>query len=88
MIVRRVRRGEWQQVRELRLAALQDPDAGMAFLDSHAHAAAQPAAFWIARTDDAADGDRIAQFIAEDGMGAGSARLDSAKCRVAVLKST
>jgi GNAT superfamily N-acetyltransferase len=76
VIVRRVRRGEWQQVRELRLAALLDPDAGMAFLDSHAHAAAQPAAFWIARTDDAADSDRIAQFIAEqDGEWVGSASV-------------
>jgi ribosomal protein S18 acetylase RimI-like enzyme len=65
--VRRVRHGEWLRVRALRLAALQDPDAGIAFLDTYAHAAAQPTAFWIKRTDDAAGGRRVAQFIAEAG---------------------
>lgn len=67
MIIRRVRHGEWVRVRTLRLAALGDPDAGIAFLDTYEHAAAQPTAFWVTRTDDAAAGGRIAQFVAEDG---------------------
>lgn len=65
MIVRRVRHGEWLRVRRLRLSALADPDAAIAFLDTYEHAAAQPVAFWVKRTDDAAAGHRVAQFVAE-----------------------
>jgi GNAT superfamily N-acetyltransferase len=69
VIVRRIRRDEWQQVRRLRLEALQDPDAGIAFLDTYADAAGRTDDYWIARTENAADGDGAAQFVAVDESG-------------------
>jgi GNAT superfamily N-acetyltransferase len=66
VIVRRIRRDEWQQVRRLRLEALQDPDAGIAFLDDYADASARTDDHWIARTENAAAGDGAAQFVAVD----------------------
>jgi GNAT superfamily N-acetyltransferase len=65
--VRRIRVDEWQRVRELRLEALRDPAASIAFLDTYADASAQPAAFWIGRTTAAATERTIAQFVAESG---------------------
>ena len=62
--VRRVRADDWREVRALRLAATADPDAAIAFLESHATTAARSDAFWQARTADAADGETVAQFIA------------------------
>ncbi|NNC10595.1 GNAT family N-acetyltransferase [Planctomonas sp. JC2975] len=64
MIVRRVEHGEWRQVRGLRLEALQDPDAAIAFLDSYEQAATKSDDFWMTRTDNAASGDAAAQFVA------------------------
>jgi len=64
--VRRVGVDEWERVRELRLMALQDPDAGIAFLDTYAHSAAQSDGFWRGRTTAAATERTVAQFIAED----------------------
>jgi len=64
-MVRRVRRGEWREVRRLRLEALRDPDAGIAFLDDYERVSAQSDAFWVERTETAADGEDAAQFIAE-----------------------
>jgi GNAT superfamily N-acetyltransferase len=63
--VRRVRTDEWERVRDLRLEALRDPIASIAFLDTYAHAAAQPPEFWIGRTTAAATERTIAQFVAE-----------------------
>ena len=65
--VRRVRAEEWPRVRALRLEALEDPDAAIAFLDSRADSAARPDAFWRDRAENAASGDAAAQFIAEEG---------------------
>ncbi len=65
--VRRVGAEEWQRVRELRLDALQDPDAAIAFLDTHDNALQRPAAFWQERTVGAATSDTSAQFVAEEG---------------------
>lgn len=67
LTVRRVRAEEWRAVRELRLQALQDADAVVAFLDTYEHAADQPDVFWKARTERAANGDDAAQFVAVDG---------------------
>lgn len=73
-LIRRVRADEWQQVKELRLAALQDPAASIAFLETYENASAQPDPFWQGRTERAASGDVIAQLVAEapDGRWDGS----------------
>jgi GNAT superfamily N-acetyltransferase len=65
--VRRVRTDEWERVRDIRLEALRDPVASIAFLDTYARASAEPAAFWIGRTTAAATERTIAQFVAECG---------------------
>ena len=67
--VRRVRADEWELVRALRLEALDDPAASIAFLDDAADAARRPDAFWIDRAAGAAAGDAAAQFVAEDAAG-------------------
>ena len=56
---------EWQLVRALRLEATADPDAAIAFLDTHEDTAAHTDDFWRARTAGAADSEIVAQFIAE-----------------------
>ncbi|MFD3580066.1 GNAT family N-acetyltransferase [Streptomyces sp. NPDC058644] len=64
--VRPIRADEWPKVKELRLAALQDPSASIAFLETYEKAAAEPDSFWQGRAKGAADGDRVRQFVAED----------------------
>lgn len=68
--VRRVTSGEWRLVRALRLEALQDPAAPVAFLESYDDAAARPDRFWQDRAANAAAGATAAQFVAVDGDGA------------------
>lgn len=63
--IRRVRAEEWPKVRELRLTALRDPQASIAFLEPHAQAAARPDDFWQGRAAGAASGASVAQFVAE-----------------------
>lgn len=70
--IRRVRTEEWRGVRDLRLEALRDPAAAMAFLDTYEHAAGNPETFWRDRAAGAATGDSAAQFIAEDGEWVGT----------------
>ncbi|WP_409061547.1 GNAT family N-acetyltransferase [Streptomyces sp. SYP-A7185] len=65
-VVRPIRAEEWPEVKELRLAALQDPAAPIAFLDTYEEAAAKPDSFWQERAKGAADGTRVRQFVAED----------------------
>jgi GNAT superfamily N-acetyltransferase len=65
--VRRVRAEEWERVRELRLEAVRDPAASIAFLYTYEQESAHPDSFWQERTDRASDGDAAAQFIAESG---------------------
>jgi RimJ/RimL family protein N-acetyltransferase len=67
--IRGVRAEDWPLVKELRLVALQDPVAAIAFLETHEQAAAQPDEFWQGRTGTAAEGTTVRQFIAEDGAG-------------------
>lgn len=66
-VVRRVRAHEWRRVRDLRLEAVSDPAAPIAFLHSYEEEAAHDDAFWQSRADGAADGDDVAQFVAESG---------------------
>ncbi|MFI7068536.1 GNAT family N-acetyltransferase [Kribbella sp. NPDC050124] len=64
-----MQRDDWPKVRELRLAALQDPDAPLAFVGTHEEAAALPDGFWQDRTTNAAEGKAVRQFVAEDETG-------------------
>ncbi|MDJ0386460.1 GNAT family N-acetyltransferase [Streptomyces sp. G-G2] len=72
--IREIQADEWAKVKELRLAALADPAAPVAFLESPAEAAAQPDSFWQRRTEGGAVGRGARQFIAEaaDGRWVGS----------------
>lgn len=63
---RRVRLHEWREVRELRLRALSDPQASIAFLDTVEAAEARDDGFWQERTAGAAMGQDAAQFVVED----------------------
>lgn len=76
-VVRAVRAGEWERAREIRLAALRDPVASIAFLETYEHALARPDAFWRERTAGAASGVHVRQFVAEapDGLWAGTASV-------------
>lgn len=68
-VMRSVRAEEWPLARQLRLDALQDPAAPVAFLDSYEAAAARPDAFWQDRTAAAAEGGDVRQFVAESPEG-------------------
>lgn len=63
--VRPVRADEWREAKELRLAALRDPVAPIAFLETYERAVAEPDSFWRERTEGAAGGTRVRQFVAE-----------------------
>ena len=62
---RRVRADEWELVRDLRLDAVRDPLAPIAFLHSYEAEAAHPDEFWQDRAFNAASGHAAAQFVAE-----------------------
>ncbi|MEV6109086.1 GNAT family N-acetyltransferase [Streptomyces sp. NPDC051940] len=68
-VIRGVRAEEWRQYKELRLAALQDEVAAIAFLDTYDSAVAKPDSFWRERTEGAAAGVAVKGFVAEDGDG-------------------
>ncbi|MET9699863.1 GNAT family N-acetyltransferase [Streptomyces sp. NPDC006529] len=84
-VIRGIRADEWRKVKELRLAALADPVAPIAFLESPAEAAAQPDEFWQDRAERGAQGSAVRQFVAEaaDGRWVGSVTvlLESAGVR-------
>lgn len=64
-VIRSIRSDEWAQVRELRLAALRDPVAHLAFLETYEDAAARPDAFWQERAAGASEGTaERRQFVA------------------------
>lgn len=74
-VIRAIRADEWPAVKELRLAALQDPVAHLAFLETYEHAVSLPDAFWQERAAGAAEGTtERQQFVAEltDGSWAGT----------------
>ncbi|MFF0386338.1 GNAT family N-acetyltransferase [Streptomyces sp. NPDC004286] len=70
-VVRGVREEEWGDVKRLRLDALRDPVAHLAFLETYEDAAARPDSFWRER---AAGKPGVRQFVAEsaDGEWAGT----------------
>lgn len=75
-VIRPVRADEWQLAKELRLAAVQDPVAPVAFLETYEQAVERSDDFWRERTaggSEAGDGG-ARQFIAEapDGSWAGT----------------
>ncbi|WP_405881317.1 GNAT family N-acetyltransferase [Streptomyces sp. NBC_01136] len=73
-VVRSIRADEWPAVKELRLAALRDPVAHLAFLETYEQALARPDSFWQERAAGAAEGDGARQFVAvgPDGAWGGS----------------
>ncbi|MFI2373320.1 GNAT family N-acetyltransferase [Streptomyces sp. NPDC018833] len=72
-----MRAEEWAKARELRLAALQDPLASIAFMESYEEAAVRPDSFWQERTATAAAGREVVQFVGEapDGRWDGTVSL-------------
>ncbi|MFF3431004.1 GNAT family N-acetyltransferase [Streptomyces sp. NPDC002602] len=68
--VRPVAAGEWEKAKELRLSALRDPAAPVAFLENIVEAEAQPDEFWQGRTAGASSGRAARQFVAEAPGGA------------------
>ncbi|MER5892082.1 GNAT family N-acetyltransferase [Streptomyces sp. NPDC001876] len=76
-VIRAVRAEDWPLAREIRLAALQDPVASVAFAETYEHAVTMPDTFWQQRTTDAADGVQVRQFVAEtpDGRWVGTASV-------------
>ncbi|WP_165570398.1 GNAT family N-acetyltransferase [Aeromicrobium sp. IC_218] len=64
--VRRVREHEWSRLRDLRLEALGDPVAHLAFVETLDQALARPDDFWRERTGSAATSDDVVQVVAVD----------------------
>ncbi|MFI6148092.1 GNAT family N-acetyltransferase [Streptomyces sp. NPDC051109] len=73
-VMRAVRADEWEKVKELRITALKDPAAPVAFLETLDQAEARTDEFWQDRASGASHGRRARQFVAEapDGQWAGS----------------
>ncbi|MET7644407.1 GNAT family N-acetyltransferase [Streptomyces sp. NPDC005426] len=75
-VIRAVRADEWQSAKELRLAALRDPVAPVAFLETYEEGRQRSDDFWRERTLGASEegGGRVRQFVAEapDGSWAGT----------------
>ncbi|WP_329590591.1 GNAT family N-acetyltransferase [Streptomyces sp. NBC_01362] len=65
-VIRAVRADEWPLVKELRLAALRDPAAPVAFLETYEQSAAHSDEFWQDRAlgASAAGGGDVRQFVA------------------------
>ncbi|MFE9678604.1 GNAT family N-acetyltransferase [Streptomyces sp. NPDC006259] len=65
-LIRSVRADEWPAVKELRLLALRDPVAHLAFLETYDEGLARSDSYWEERTTRAAEGaDDAQQIIAE-----------------------
>jgi RimJ/RimL family protein N-acetyltransferase len=65
-VIRVIRAGEWREAKALRLLALQDPVAHLAFTETHEAAVSRTDTFWQERTAGAADGGTtVRQFVAE-----------------------
>ncbi|MCT9820122.1 GNAT family N-acetyltransferase [Microbacterium sp. W1N] len=63
-VVRRVALHEWREVRDLRIQAVGDENAAIAFTTTRDEELARDDAFWRGRTAGAAMGDNAAQFVA------------------------
>ena len=68
-VIRSIRADEWPAVKELRLRALRDPLAHLAYLETYDDAAARPDSFWRERAAKAAEGETEAQQIVAQGPG-------------------
>ncbi|GAA3822510.1 GNAT family N-acetyltransferase [Streptomyces chiangmaiensis] len=62
-VIRSIRPEDWPAAKNLRLAALQDPVAHLAFLETYEDAAAKPDSFWQERAARGAEGETGAQQI-------------------------
>lgn len=62
--VRRVRAEEWRSIRELRLEALRDPIAHLAYLERLEDALKRPDSYWREQTQTAAAGTTVGKFVA------------------------
>ncbi|NBE53346.1 GNAT family N-acetyltransferase [Streptomyces boluensis] len=71
--IREVRAEDWPAAKELRLAALRDPLAPLAFMETYERAEARPDAAWRERTVSSAAGGPNRQFVAEVTEGPGTA---------------
>ncbi|EGX54490.1 acetyltransferase [Streptomyces zinciresistens K42] len=75
-VIRSIRADEWPAAKELRLAALQDPIAPLAFLETYEQALQRPDGYWQERAVRACDGaDDAQQIIAEGPDGSWVATL-------------
>jgi GNAT superfamily N-acetyltransferase len=66
-LIRSVRADEWPAAKELRLLALQDPIAHLAFLETYEEAVRRPDSFYQERAEGAAEGATGAQQIIAEG---------------------
>ncbi|MFE9258413.1 GNAT family N-acetyltransferase [Streptomyces sp. NPDC006879] len=64
-LIRPIRPEEWSKVRELRLQALSDPVAPIAFLETLERAGGHPDSFWQQRAIRFSQGPGARQFVAE-----------------------
>ncbi|MFJ8312277.1 MULTISPECIES: GNAT family N-acetyltransferase [unclassified Streptomyces] len=64
-LIRPVRAEEWLRMKELRLVALADPAAPVAFLETTEQALERPDSFWQERTAGVSHGTSARQFVAE-----------------------
>ncbi|MBZ6083592.1 GNAT family N-acetyltransferase [Streptomyces olivaceus] len=68
-VIRSIRADEWPAVKELRLRALRDPVADLAYLETYDDAAARPDSFWQERAargaEGAPEGSGVRQIVAE-----------------------
>ncbi|WP_431676263.1 GNAT family N-acetyltransferase [Kitasatospora sp. KL5] len=64
-VIRAVTVEDWQHVKELRLDALRDPVAGIAFLETYDNAVAKPDEFWQERASGSRGDMIVQQFVAE-----------------------
>ncbi|MBT2470325.1 GNAT family N-acetyltransferase [Streptomyces sp. ISL-66] len=67
--IRPVRADEWAKVKELRITALHDPVAAVAFLETVEQAESKADDFWRDRAAGAASGRGVRQFVAESADG-------------------
>ncbi|MBN0045168.1 GNAT family N-acetyltransferase [Streptomyces actuosus] len=67
-VIRSIRADEWPAAKELRLAALQDPIAHLAFLETYNEVLAQPDSFWEGRAARVCEGAESGQQIIAEGQ--------------------
>ncbi|MET8678424.1 GNAT family N-acetyltransferase [Streptomyces sp. NPDC004647] len=73
--IRTVRIEDWAELKELRLVALNDPVARVAFVDTYENGAAQADDFWRGRATPVSDGGAATNVIATDDDGVWVAML-------------